>query len=333
MSEAMRPRRLRRSPSIRSLVSETRLSVDSLVMPLFVRAGAKTRAPIAAMPGQFQWTVDLLTQECKAIFDAGIRAVLLFGVADKKDTRARGAYAADGLVQCAVSAIKAAVPELVVITDVCLCAYTPHGHCGVLKTNAPAAAVAIDEPATLDILGRVAVSHARSGADFVGPSDKMDGDVAAVRRSLDKADFTDTGILSYTVKYASAMYGPFRDAANSAPAFGDRRSYQMDPANVREALRQASIDYESGSDILLVKPALSYLDVIWRLKEAFDCPVAAFNVSGEYAMLKAAASRGWVSERAAWMEQLLCMRRAGADILITYWAKEAAKALKGRIGG
>ena len=349
MSAPSRPRRLRRTEAIRAMVRETRLSADSLILPLFARSGSKIRTPIAAMPGQFQWSVDLLAEECRSVADLGIRAVLLFGVSERKDEQASCAYAPEGVVQRAIRAIKTAAPHLSVITDVCLCAYTSHGHCGVFR-QAPAAkrltnakrrtktggkpssgaekTVAIDEPRTLEILGKVAVSHAQAGADLVGPSDMMDGNVAAVRQALDRAGFDATGILAYAVKYASAMYGPFREAALSAPAFGDRRSYQMDPANAVEAMREARLDAEQGSDILLVKPELSYLDVIWRLSQAFDLPVAAYNVSGEYSMVKAAVARGWVVERAAWMEQLLSLSRAGADLLITYWAKDAAQALK-----
>jgi len=336
MIDSTRPGRLRRSEGIRAMVRETRLSNDALIFPLFVRSGSKVKSPIASMPGHFQWTVDLLVEECKAIVDLGIRSVLLFGVSDKKDEHASQAYAPDGTVQRAIRAIKAAVPGLAVITDVCLCAYTSHGHCGVFskaskvsaKGGKAARPVAFDEPATLDILGKVAVSHARAGADLVGPSDMTDGNVGAVRQALDQARFEATGILAYSVKFASAMYGPFRQAANSAPAFGDRRSYQMDTANADEALREARLDVEQGADILMVKPALSYLDIIYRLKQTFDLPIAAYNVSGEYSMVKAAGARGWLVERAVYMEHLLSITRAGADLLITYWAKEAAGVLR-----
>jgi porphobilinogen synthase len=348
---AFRPRRMRAREGLRRLIRETHLSADRLVMPLFVRPGAKVRAPIASMPGQFQYSVDELAKECEDLAKTGVPAVLLFGLpAGPKDERGSGAFARDGIIPQAVRAVKARVPDLVVMTDVCLCGYTSHGHCGVLRTagKRPAARVKgkakskppsrypayregefwIDNDATLELLGRVAAAHAQAGADVVAPSDMMDGDVAAIRRALDDADHVGTAIMGYSAKYASSFYGPFREAADSAPAFGDRRSYQMDIANAEEALREARLDAAQGADIIMVKPALAYLDVISRIKQAIPHPLAAFNVSGEYAMVRAAAARGWIAERPAWWEMLVAMRRAGADLLITYWAKEAARALR-----
>ena len=341
-----RPRRLRRLEALRGLIRETRLSTDQLVAPLFVRSGKRVKAAIPSMPGQFQLSVDQLVAECQDLSRRGIPAVLLFGLSDRKDEQGRGAYAKDGIIQQAVSAIKAAVPNLLVVTDVCLCAYTTHGHCGIIRTrqkvkgksqkgkktsvatSAGEADFWIDNDATLELLAKTAVSHAAAGADLVAPSDMMDGNVGAIRAALDASGFEQLPIMAYTAKYASAFYGPFRQAVESAPQFGDRRAYQMDPANAEEALREAQLDIDQGADILMVKPALAYLDVIRRLKEAFPYPIAAFNVSGEYAMVKAAASRGWLAERPIWWECLLGMKRAGADLLITYWAKEAAKFLR-----
>jgi len=325
-------------------------------MPLFVRGGKNVRAPIASMPGQFQLSVDQLANECHELHEQRVPAVLLFGLPEgTKDERGSGAYAKDGIIQVAVQAIKQRVPDLMVITDVCLCAYTSHGHCGVVKyargsglgvrgkskakKSRPGAQSPqpraerefwIDNDATLELLGKVAVSHAQAGADMVAPSDMMDGDVGAVRRTLDQAGFDRVPIMAYSAKFASSFYGPFRQAVDSAPAFGDRRSYQMDIANAEEALREARLDIEEGADILMVKPALAYLDIIARIKEAFHHPLAAFSVSGEYAMVKAAAARGWLAERPTWFETLVAIKRAGADILITYWAKEAAKLLRER---
>ena len=345
----LRPRRLRRTDALRRLVTETRLAPDQLVMPLFVRPGQRVRAPIASMPGQFQLSVDQAVAECQDLAAHRVPAVLLFGLPQRKDEKGSGAYASDGIVQQAVRAIKAGVPDLLVMTDVCLCAYTTHGHCGLIRTKgkgqrtkgkgkaasvrAQSAALQerdfwIENDATLEVLAKVAVSHAQAGADLVAPSDMMDGNVGAIRRALDGADFEQTGIMAYSAKFASTFYGPFRQAVESAPVFGDRRTYQMDPANAREAIREARLDVEEGADIIMVKPALAYLDVIWRIKRQLRHPLAAFSVSGEYAMVKAAAARGWVAERPAWLEILLALKRAGADILITYWAKEAAKALR-----
>ncbi len=348
-----RLRRLRRVESLRRLVRETHLSVDQLVMPLFVRPGTRVRAPIAALPGQFQFSIDQLVHECRALQQARIPAVLLFGIPPAKDDKASHAVSLDGIVQQAVRAIKQHVPELLVITDVCVCAYLSHGHCGVLKRTRdsglarpgersrraggtrghkkmPVQNVSIDNDATCELLAKIAVSHAKAGADVVAPSDMMDGRVGVIRRALDTAGWFQIGIMSYAAKFASNFYGPFRDAMDSSPAFGDRTSYQLDPANAEEALREVALDLQEGADIVMVKPALAYLDVIWRVKEQFRCPVAAFNVSGEYAMVKAAAAYGWTRERPTWMEMLLAIRRAGADIVITYWAKDAARWLNER---
>ncbi len=342
---AFRPQRLRQREATRRLIRETALDAAQLVMPLFVRPGKQVRAAIPSMPGQFQLSVDQAVKECEELHRLGVTAVLLFGLAERKDERGSQAYASDGIVQQAVRAIKAHVPGLLVITDVCLCAYTSHGHCGVIKGTAagkgkrrsgsakrlpgvPGAEPVIEHDATLELLARTAVSHAHAGADLVAPSDMMDGNVAAIRRGLDTAGFDQAPILAYSVKFASALYGPFRQAVESSPSFGDRRAYQMDAANAEEALREAALDIEQGADILMVKPALPYLDVIYRLKETFGHPVAAFSVSGEYAMVKAAAARGWLAERAVWPELLLAIRRAGADVIITYWAKDAAKWLR-----
>ncbi|MBI4597391.1 MAG: porphobilinogen synthase [Candidatus Omnitrophica bacterium] len=324
-----RTRRVRASEALRGLIRETHLSADQLVMPLFVRAGKKVRAAIPTMPGQFQFSVDTLAQECRQLKELGVPAVLLFGLSDKKDARGSRAYAKNGIVQQAVAAIKSSVPELLVITDVCLCAYTLHGHCGVVGSDTRHKThFYIDNDASVEILAKVALSHAKAGADLVAPSDMMDGTVGAIRKLLDAEDFDRVPIMAYSVKYASSFYGPFREAVDSAPQFGDRRSYQMDPANAEEALRKARSDVEQGADILMVKPALVYLDIIRRVKQALPYPLAAFNVSGEYAMVKAASARGWLQERPVWMEMLLAMKRAGADILITYWAKDAARLLR-----
>ena len=343
-----RPRRLRQSEALRALVRETRLSADQLVMPLFVRAGSNVRAQIPSMPGQFQLSVDQAARECRDLSEQGVSAVLLFGLAAHKDERAAGAYAKDGLIQQAVQAIKALAPTLLVITDVCLCAYMSHGHCGVVRTRGrarkpkgsrakPAYPASlgegdywIDNDASLELLAKTAVSQAQAGADLVAPSDMMDGTVGAIRGALDGSGFDRLPVMAYAAKFASTFYAPFRDAVDSAPRFGDRRSYQMDPANADEALRKTRLDLEQGADIVMVKPALAYLDVIHRVKQEFRVPVAAFNVSGEYAMVKAAAARGWIAERPAWLEILLGLKRAGADILITYWAREAAKLLRER---
>jgi porphobilinogen synthase len=322
-----RPRRLRKNAALRQLVRETEFSAGHLVLPLFARSGKKIRKPIGSMPGVFQFSPDELLVEARAAFQAGVPAVLLFGIPDSKDEKASGAYAENGIVQETVRLLKAELPELLVMTDVCLCEYMSHGHCG-LVTGREKEAVILNDP-SLALLARTAVSHAAAGADLVAPSDMMDGRVAALREQLDRAGFQDTPIMSYAAKFASAFYGPFREAAESAPQFGDRRSYQMDAANAEEALREVALDIQEGADIVLVKPALAYLDILWRVKREFGLPVAAYAVSGEYSMIKAAAERGWVDERAVTMESLLAMRRAGADILITYAAREVAGWLKG----
>ncbi|MDH3238349.1 MAG: porphobilinogen synthase [Deltaproteobacteria bacterium] len=317
-----RPRRLRRNEGIRRMVRETKLSVDDLIYPLFVAAGRKIRKEISSMPGVFQLSVENLVKEVKEVRGLGIPAILLFGIPAKKDAVGSDACSDDGIVQTAVRAIKDAVPDIQVITDVCFCEYTDHGHCGILN---PAGDV--DNDATLDILARSAVTHARAGADLVAPSDMMDGRVAAIRRALDEEGYEGIPIMSYAAKYASGFYGPFRDAAESAPGFGDRRSYQMDPPNAREALREVALDIQEGADIVMVKPALSYLDVICRVREAFDLPVAAYHVSGEYSIVKAGEKLGWVDGPRLMMEILVSIKRAGADLILTYAAKEAAKTL------
>jgi porphobilinogen synthase len=339
-----RPRRLRQSPALRKLVCETRLSVDQLILPLFARSGKKLRREIDAMPGVFQLSPDEVLREAARAHALGVPAVLLFGIPDKKDAKASGAYAKNGIVQQTVRLLKKELPSLLVITDVCLCEYMEHGHCGVVERRASArpvgkksglaeqmlgAPVKILNDPSLKLLAQTAASHAEAGADIVAPSDMMDGRVAAIRAALDKNGFTDTPIMSYAAKFASAFYGPFREAAESAPKFGDRRSYQMDAANANEALREVALDIREGADIVMVKPALAYLDLIHRVKTEFGYPTAAYAVSGEHAMIKAAAAKGWIDERAVTLESLLAMRRAGADILITYAAADAAKWLKG----
>ncbi len=314
----VRMRRLRRTEGLRRLVRETTLQVDDLVMPLFIVPGSGVANPVKSMPGIAQLSVDKAVQECQRIADLGIPAVLLFGVPEFKDATGSSAWKEDGVVQQAVRAIKRAVPDLVVITDVCLCEYTDHGHCGVVVGTE------VDNDATLDLLAKEAVSHAQAGADMVAPSDMMDGRVAAIREALDADGYEHIPILSYAAKFASAFYGPFREAAQSAPKFGDRRGYQMDPANANEALHEVELDLEEGADIVMVKPALPYLDVVWRVKESFGCPVAAYQVSGEYAMIQAAIQNGWLDERRAILESLTAIRRAGADFIITYFATRVA---------
>jgi porphobilinogen synthase len=321
-----RPRRLRQSAALRRLVAETHLSASQLVYPLFARSGRRVRKPIGAMPGVFQLSLDELLKDAQAAFELGVPAVLLFGIPDRKDTRASEAYARNGIVQQAVRLLKKELPDLMVITDVCLCEYMSHGHCGIVEKHDGQAHVAND--ATLKLLARTAVSHAEAGADIVAPSDMMDGRVAAIRGALDASSLSETPIMSYAAKFASAYYGPFREAAESTPKFGDRRSYQMDGANANEALREVAMDIQEGADIVMVKPALAYLDIIHRVKMEFGYPTAAYNVSAEYSMVKAAAAKGWVDERAVTLETLLAMRRAGADIIITYSACDAAKWLK-----
>ncbi len=316
-----RGRRMRASESFRSMIRETKLSRDDLIQPLFAVEGKSVKNPINSMPGHFQMSVDYIVEEAKKAKEAGVPGILLFGVPDKKDELATRAYAKDGIVQRAVSEIKSQVDEISVITDVCLCGYTDHGHCGVIDKGI------VDNDASLDLLARTALSHAQAGADMVAPSDMMDGRVAEIRQTLDEAEFSHVPVMSYAVKYASAFYGPFREAAESAPQFGDRRTYQMDPANSDEAVREATMDIEEGADIIMVKPALSYLDIIYRLKTEIDLPIAAYNVSGEYSIMKAAEMMGWMDAKAAIMETLLSIKRAGADIILTYSAIETAREL------
>jgi porphobilinogen synthase len=317
-----RPRRLRQSAALRKLVCETRLSVEQLVLPLFVRHGKKLRREIGAMPGVFQFSPDELLREAERAHKLGVPAVLLFGIPDKKDAKASGAFAKNGIVQQTVRLLKKQLPSLLIITDVCLCEYMEHGHCGIVARGK-----ILNDP-TLKILAQTALSHAEAGADIVAPSDMMDGRVRAIREVLDKNGFSETPIMSYAAKFASAFYGPFREAAESAPKFGDRRSYQMDAANANEALREVALDIQEGADIVMIKPALAYLDLIHRVKMEFGYPTAVYSVSGEFSMIKAAAAKGWIDERSATLESLLAMRRAGADILITYAAADVARWLK-----
>jgi porphobilinogen synthase len=317
----IRPRRLRQSASIRDMVRETTLSVKDFICPLFVKPGEGIKDPIPSMPGQHQFSVDSLVKEAEEIWSMGIPSVILFGLPDRKDAVGSRSYADDGVVQRAVSAIKRNLPDMVVMTDVCLCEYTDHGHCGLIKNGK------VDNDSTLEVLARQAVSHAEAGSDFVAPSDMMDGRVGAIRSALDEAGFHETGILSYAVKYASAFYGPFREAADSAPQFGDRSGYQVDTANAREAMKEVALDVEEGADMVMIKPALAFLDVLSKVRELCWLPVAAYNVSGEYAMIKAAEERGWIDGTRVMMEVLVSIKRAGADLILTYFAKEAAKVL------
>jgi len=317
-----RPRRLRRTENFRRMIRETTLSVDDLILPLFTVGGKNVKNPIDSMPGQFHLSVDNLVATARSVRELGIPAVILFGIPDRKDPLGTRAYAGDGIVQKAVRAIKEKVPGLAVITDVCLCQYTDHGHCGMVEKGE------IDNDASLDLLARTALSHAQAGADMVAPSDMMDGRVGLIRETLDEEGFSQIPIMSYAAKYCSAFYGPFRDAAHSAPQFGDRRTYQMDPGNAVEAIREANLDVTEGADILMVKPALPYLDIIYRIREEFDLPVAAYNVSGEYAMIKAADKMGWIDGKKVMMETLTGIKRAGADMILTYFAIEAAEALR-----
>ncbi|MBW3552881.1 MAG: porphobilinogen synthase [Gemmatimonadetes bacterium] len=314
-----RPRRLRRTATLRRMVRETRVTVDDLILPLFVVPGEGVRKPVASMPGVAQTSVDELVKDAGEAWELGIPAVLLFGIPESKDAKGSGSWAEDGVIQTAVRALKEGVPDLVVITDVCMCEYTSHGHCGVLRDGE------VQNDETLELLARQAVSHAEAGADMVAPSDMMDGRVAAIREALDDAGFSHIPILTYAAKFASAFYGPFRDAAESAPREGDRRGYQMDPANDVEAMREVLLDIEEGADIVMVKPALAYLDIVRRVKDETGYPVCAYHVSGEYASIKAAAQLGWLDEDAAMREALLCIRRAGADLIVTYWAREFAR--------
>jgi len=318
-----RPRRLRQNPKLRALVRETELSASHLVLPLFVREGSRLRKPIRSMPGQFQLSVDELVKEAGRTARLGVPAVVLFGIPDKKDEKASGAYAPNGIVPKAIRALKKELPDLIVITDVCLCEYMSHGHCGIVRKSGKN--YRIDNDATLDLLAKSACAYAEAGADIVAPSDMMDGRVAAIRAALDKTGFSNMPIMSYAAKFASSCYGPFREAAESPPQFGDRRTYQMDYANAEEALREVALDIEEGADIVMVKPALGYQDLIWRVKEKFRYPVACYNVSGEYAMVKAAAQNGWLDEKSTVLEMLTGFRRSGADIILTYWAQPAAR--------
>ncbi len=317
-----RMRRLRNNENIRSLVRETALSVDDLIYPLFIVGGENIKRPIASMPGVWHFSVDKLAAEINEIVSLGIKAVLLFGLPDYKDSLGSASYQDDGVVQRAIKEIKALAPELLVIGDVCLCEYTDHGHCGYIENNS------VDNDKTLQLLAKQAVSFAKAGCDIIAPSDMMDGRIGFIREKLDNNDFTNTIIMSYAAKYSSAFYGPFREAADSAPQFGDRRSYQMDPANRQEALREVKLDIEEGADIIMVKPALAYLDVIKSVKDEFNFPTAAYNVSGEYSMIKAAGIKGWIDEEKVMMEVLNSIKRAGADMIITYFAKDAARLLK-----
>jgi porphobilinogen synthase len=318
-----RPRRLRRRERVRALVREARLGREDLVLPLFACPGTAVRREVSSMPGVYNLSVDEVARDASEAFDLGVPAVILFGLPAAKDETATGAYARDGIVQQAIRTVRKAAPEMIVIADTCLCEYTSHGHCGVVREGE----VLNDE--SLELLARTAVSQAEAGADIVAPSAMMDGQVGAIRTGLDEARLDHVAILSYAVKYASAFYGPFREAADSAPAFGDRRAYQMDAANAREAMREAELDYAEGADMLMVKPATCYLDVLRAVRERFDLPLGAYHVSGEYAMIKAAAAKGWIDEQRVMMETLTCIRRAGADFILTYYAREAARLLSG----
>ncbi len=317
-----RPRRLRRTAALRNMVCETRLGIEGLIYPMFVCPGTNVRREVSSMPGIFQQSVDQAVEECREVAGLGIPAIILFGLPEKKDATGREAYSPDGAVQRAIAAIRKAAPEIVIVSDVCLCEYTSHGHCGIVEGEE-----ILNDP-TLDLLARAAVSHARAGADIVAPSDMMDGRVGAIRRALDAGGHADIAILSYAAKYCSGFYGPFREAADSAPQFGDRRSYQMDPGNAREALREVAQDLEEGADMVIVKPALPYLDIVQRVRAEFDVPVGAYNVSGEYSMVKAAARNGWIDEKRVVLEILTGIQRAGADLILTYHAKDVARWLK-----
>jgi len=316
-----RPRRLRRREPLRAMVREARLGREDFILPLFACAGRNVRREISSMPGVHNLSVDEVAREAANAYEIGVRSIILFGLPESKDETATGAYAKDGIVQQAARAVRREVPEMIIVADTCLCEYTSHGHCGVIREQE----VLNDE--TLELLARTAVSQAESGADIIAPSAMMDGQVGAIREALDQNGFEHIAIMSYAVKYASAFYGPFREAADSAPAFGDRRAYQMDAANAREALREAELDYTEGADILMVKPASVYLDILRTLRERFDSPLAAYHVSGEYAMIKAAAQKGWIDEQRVMLETLTSIKRAGADIIITYYAREAVKAV------
>jgi porphobilinogen synthase len=318
-----RPRRLRANENIRRMVRETKLSPDDFIYPLFVTHGKGVKKEIGAMPGNYQQSIDNIVKDCEETSGLGVPAVLLFGIPEHKDEVGSEAYSDEGIVQHAIKAIKNKLPELIVITDVCLCEYTSHGHCGIIKNGT------VQNDETLELLSKEALSHAKAGADMVAPSDMMDGRVGAIRETLDNEGFHDTPIMAYAAKYASSFYGPFREAAESTPQFGDRRSYQMDAPNGREALREVALDIDEGADIVMVKPALSYLDIIYQVKQTFNLPVAAYNVSGEFSMIKAAEKLGWLDGSRAMMESLISIKRAGADMILTYFAKEAAELLNG----
>lgn len=317
----VRMRRLRRNENLRKMVRETSLSLDNLIYPLFVKFGKGVKEEINSMPGNYHFSVDIISKECKEIKNLGIPAVILFGIPEKKDDTGSEAYNPNGIVQRAIKEIKSAIPDLIVITDVCIDEYTSHGHCGVVRGNE-----ILNDP-TLELLSKMALTHVKAGADMVAPSDMMDGRVGAIRKTLDEKGFTDIPIMSYAAKYASAFYGPFREACDSSPKFGDRKSYQMDNGNSNEALREVALDIEEGADIIMVKPAMAYLDIVRRVKDEFNIPVAAYNVSGEYSMVKAAAEKGWVEGEKIMMEILFNIKRAGADMILTYFAKDAAKIL------
>lgn len=317
-----RPRRMRQSDGLRRMISETRLTVNDLILPLFVIDGKKVRNPIPSMPGHYQLSIDNFLKTAREAYELGIPAIILFGIPGRKDAFGSGAYAENGIVQQAVKAAKDKLPELVVITDVCLCQYTDHGHCGIIEGDC------IDNDATLDLLARTALSHAKAGADLIAPSDMMDGRVSEIREILDENQFNQVGIMAYSAKYCSAYYGPFRSAAESAPKFGDRRTYQMDPANALEAIREVTMDVEEGADIIMVKPALAYLDIVCRIREEIDLPLAAYNVSGEFSMIKAAEKAGWIDGPRVMLETLIAIKRAGADMILTYFAMDAARELQ-----
>ena len=324
-----RPRRLRQTDELRAMVRESHLRKEQLVLPLFVTEGTQKRIPVNSMPGVFQLSIDELLAETRSAWETGVRAILLFGIPDHKDEKGSSAYDPEGITQRAVRALRKEFPDLIIITDVCLCEYTSHGHCGMIRKT-PWGRTFIDNDSTLEILAQTALSHVMAGADIVAPSDMMDGRIGAIRKTLDDAGFTDAVIMSYAAKYASAFYGPFRDAADSAPKFGDRRAYQMDPANAEEALREVAMDIEEGADIVMVKPGLAYLDILNRVKNAFHYPTAVYMVSGEYAMIKAAGEKGWIDEDRIMMESHLSMVRAGADIIITYAAPSICKMLNNK---
>jgi len=326
----VRLRRLRMTEQFRRMVAQTSLSVDDFIYPLFVCPGENVKREVRSMPGVYQQSIDNIIRECEEVYKLGIPAVILFGIPERKDEVGSEAYDENGIIQRAVRALKKEIPELIVITDVCLCEYTSHGHCGIVKEVAPGRYEIVNDE-TVELLAREALSHAEAGADMVAPSDMMDGRVSAIRKILDENGFQNIPIMSYSAKYASGFYGPFREAAESAPKFGDRKSHQMDPANSDEALREVALDLQEGADIVMVKPALAYLDVIYRVKQEFKVPVAAYQVSGEYSMIKAASLNGWIDEQRIMLETLTAIKRAGADLILTYFAKDAAKILNSRL--